>query len=58
MPRLFVAAATHRNITNLPLILKLADPGDRLAWLLSPQARKGRWVERVSPLLQNAGLEV
>lgn len=56
--RLFVAVATGQNVANLPPILELAEEGDGVVWLESPQSQQGKWTAGANEVLQRRGLEV
>jgi len=55
--RLFIAIATGQNIANLPPILELAEKGDAVLWILSLEARTGKYAEGSERVLKHYGLE-
>lgn len=55
---LFVAVATWQNVANLPPILELAKPGDRVVWLESTQAQQGNWTAGANAVFRRLDLEV
>ena len=56
MKNVFVAVATGQKIANLPPILQYAERGDRVMWLLSPEAKDKMWLEGVLSVLENRGI--
>ena len=44
-PVMFVAVATGQAAANLPPILEMACPDDRVLWLESQSARRGGWAQ-------------
>jgi hypothetical protein len=58
MQQLFIVTATGQNIANLPPILELASPGDKVIWLESPQARTNQWTKGANRVLQKYGLHI
>lgn len=56
MARLILAVATGNMVANLPPLFEVADPvHDRVLWLESERAKKGRWVDAVLPLCAARG---
>ncbi|NLF17976.1 MAG: hypothetical protein GX595_12110 [Lentisphaerae bacterium] len=58
MKTTFLAVATGQNVANLPPIIELAEPGDRVLWVVSPEAERGRWADGGSAVLGKRGLVV
>ncbi len=50
MKNVFVAVATGQKIANLPLLLQYEDIGDRVLWLLFPEANDRAWQQLKSVL--------
>lgn len=44
-PVLFVAVATAQNAANLPPIIEMAEPGDKVLWLESARAHAQGWAD-------------
>ena len=57
-PRLFIGVVTGQQVANLPPILELAEPGDKVLWLESELARERDWSAGGDRILERAGLDV
>ncbi|MEZ6141681.1 MAG: hypothetical protein R3B84_14005 [Zavarzinella sp.] len=55
---LFVAVSTGSQVSNLPPILEMYQPGDKLLWIESPESKKGNWATKASELLTIRGLSI
>jgi hypothetical protein len=54
--RLFVVVSTGQNVANLPPLLEHAEPGDKVVWVESAPARRGRWSAGARGVLERLGL--
>lgn len=55
--QLFVLVSTGQKVANLPPVLEVAQPGDRMLWIESNDAQQRNWTDRPMQVLRDAGLE-
>lgn len=56
--QLFVLVASEQAVASLPPVLELAEAGDQVVWLESPQAQENRWSEGASQVLKSHQLRI
>lgn len=54
--KLFVLVSTGQKVANLPPVLELAQPGDRVLWIESPEAVRENWTAGPRAVLEEQGL--
>lgn len=54
--QVFVLVSTGQKVANLPPVLELAEPGDRVVWIESDEARRRKWTDGPRAILEQAGL--
>lgn len=48
--------STGQKVANLPPVLELAEPGDEVIWVESPEAKLRYWTSTPRKVLESAGL--
>lgn len=55
--QLFVLVSTGQRVANLPPVLELAQPGDRVLWIESDEAQQRNWTIAPRLILEENGLQ-
>ncbi|WP_406672612.1 hypothetical protein, partial [Natronospira sp.] len=55
MAKDFICIATGNGVANLPVLLDLAKPEDKIHWLASPQATEQEWIKHPHQILWDRG---
>lgn len=57
-PSLFLLVATQQKVANLPPCLEFGHPGDHVLWVVTQEARNGRWVDGPDQVLRRHGFTI